>query len=88
VLIVPFPFCVIITYDEDPSILVQLRTEEELRKFVAGNERPEIVEARQVRTMLRALEGEKIRIPGYMVDPSVSGVVVCVHVCLADAVLY
>ncbi|KAI9594794.1 hypothetical protein BDF19DRAFT_414199 [Syncephalis fuscata] len=62
-LILPFPFCVVITYDEDPDITVQLTTEEELEEYVTVNQKPEIAEARENRIQLRALDGSIVSVP-------------------------
>ncbi|RKP07021.1 hypothetical protein THASP1DRAFT_31162, partial [Thamnocephalis sphaerospora] len=73
-IVVPFPFCVVIMYDEDPNVTAQLRTEDELEAFVAENRRPEILEARENRIKLRALEGHIVTVPGRLINSSSSKV--------------
>jgi len=55
--IVPFPFSVVIVYDDDESVLV-LTHEWEIQRYVQQNENKEIQRRRLVRQMLRALEGK------------------------------
>ncbi|CAI2173655.1 2335_t:CDS:2 [Funneliformis geosporum] len=62
--VVPFPFCVVMCYDEDDSILV-LKQEWELQRYLQQNESKEILRRRLVRQMLRALEGKNIIGPCY-----------------------
>ncbi|CAG8473103.1 3957_t:CDS:2 [Funneliformis caledonium] len=56
---VPFPFSVVIVYDDDESVLV-LTKEWEIQRFVQQNESKEIRRRRLVRHMLRALEGQMV----------------------------
>ncbi|CAG8671200.1 16927_t:CDS:2, partial [Funneliformis mosseae] len=62
--VVPFPFCVVMCYDEDDNILV-LKQEWELQRYLQQNESKEIQRRRLVRQMLRALEGKNIIGPCY-----------------------
>ncbi|RIA81350.1 hypothetical protein C1645_700902 [Glomus cerebriforme] len=57
--VVPFPFSVVMVYDEDEKVLV-LTQEWEIRRYVQQNENKEIQRRRRVRQMLRALEGKVI----------------------------
>jgi hypothetical protein len=57
--VVPFPFSVVMVYDEDEKVLV-LTEEWEIERFVQQNESKEIQRRRHVRQMLRALEGKVI----------------------------
>lgn len=57
--VVPFPFSVVMVYDEDEPVLV-LTEEWEIERYVQQNENKEIQRRRHVRQMLRALEGKVI----------------------------
>ncbi|CAG8623522.1 8765_t:CDS:2 [Cetraspora pellucida] len=57
--VVPFPFSVVICYDEDESVIV-LTQEWEIQRYVEQNENKEVKRRRLVRQMIRALEGKII----------------------------
>ncbi|CAG8460770.1 38883_t:CDS:2 [Gigaspora margarita] len=57
--IVPFPFSVVMCYDEDESVVV-LTQEWEIQRYVDQNENKEVRRRRLVRQMIRALEGKVI----------------------------
>ncbi|CAG8515043.1 15568_t:CDS:2 [Rhizophagus irregularis] len=57
--VVPFPFSVVMVYDEDETVLV-LAEEWEIERYVQQNENKEIQRRRHVRQTLRALEGKVI----------------------------
>ncbi|CAG8491759.1 5235_t:CDS:2 [Dentiscutata erythropus] len=57
--VVPFPFSVVMCYDDDDSIVV-LTQEWEIRRYVEQNENKEIQRRRLVRQMIRSLEGKII----------------------------
>ena len=56
VYVIPFPFTVVMSYDETGET-VALSTVEEVRNYVRQNEDQEIKRRKCVRQMLRALEG-------------------------------
>ncbi|CAI2166476.1 7591_t:CDS:2 [Funneliformis geosporum] len=66
---VPFPFSVVIVYDDDESVLV-LTKEWEIQRFVQQNESKEIRRRRLVRQMLRTLEGQKVMGPCDITQPN------------------
>ncbi|RIB14861.1 hypothetical protein C2G38_1972554 [Gigaspora rosea] len=57
--VVPFPFSVVMCYDEDESVIV-LTQEWEIQRYVDQNENKEVRRRRLVRQMIRALEGKVI----------------------------
>ncbi|CAG8610899.1 10825_t:CDS:2, partial [Dentiscutata heterogama] len=57
--VVPFPFSIVMCYDDDDSIVV-LTQEWEIRRYVEQNENKEIQRRRLVRQMIRSLEGKII----------------------------
>ncbi|KAI8052417.1 hypothetical protein BDF22DRAFT_688123 [Syncephalis plumigaleata] len=69
--VLPFPFCLVVIYDEDPQVSAQLTTEEELEEYVATNRRPEIIEARTNRMKLRALDGCTVIVPNSLFGPTI-----------------
>ncbi|CAG8644902.1 29056_t:CDS:2, partial [Racocetra persica] len=57
--VVPFPFSVVMCYDDDESVIV-LTQEWEIQRYVEQNENKEVNRRRLVRQMIRALEGKII----------------------------
>ncbi|CAG8485008.1 15034_t:CDS:2 [Acaulospora morrowiae] len=62
--VVPFPFSVVMVYDEDESV-VTLTQEWEIARYIQQNENKEIMRRRLVRQMIRALEGKTVIGPCY-----------------------
>jgi len=57
--VIPFPFSVVLVYDEDESIATLTR-EWEIERYVKQNSDPEIIRRRRIRYMIRALEGKLV----------------------------
>ncbi|CAG8721789.1 16102_t:CDS:2, partial [Cetraspora pellucida] len=57
--VVPFPFSLVMCYDDDDSVVV-LTQEWEIRRYVEQNENKEVQRRRLVRQMIRSLEGKVI----------------------------
>nr|CAG8491263.1 8510_t:CDS:2 [Entrophospora candida] len=57
--VVPFPFSVVMVYDEDENVVV-LTQEWEIKRFMQQNESKEIQRRRLIRQKIRALEGKLI----------------------------
>ncbi|CAG8460586.1 482_t:CDS:2 [Dentiscutata heterogama] len=57
--VVPFPFSVVMCYDEDESVVV-LTQEWEIQRYVDQNENKEVRRRKLVRQMIRALEGKVV----------------------------
>jgi hypothetical protein len=57
--VIPFPFSVVLVYDEDESV-VTLTQEWEIERYVKQNSDPEIIRRRRIRYMIRALEGKLV----------------------------
>ncbi|KAI8461657.1 hypothetical protein BY996DRAFT_4573263 [Phakopsora pachyrhizi] len=59
---IPFPFRVVFFYDQNPKA-VFISNIEELRLYVSQNNAREVLSRKQIRIMLRSLEGKKIFTP-------------------------
>ncbi|CAG8632361.1 6161_t:CDS:2, partial [Acaulospora colombiana] len=62
--VVPFPFSVVMVYDEDESVIT-LTQEWEIARYIQQNENKEIMRRRLVRQMIRALDGKTVIGPCY-----------------------
>ncbi|KAI9227121.1 MAG: hypothetical protein DHS80DRAFT_17733 [Piptocephalis tieghemiana] len=61
--VIPFPWCVVIVYDEDAEITCTLSDPDALECLLRENTRREVEEERVVRRKLRALDNQIIRLP-------------------------
>ncbi|RKP11495.1 hypothetical protein BJ684DRAFT_21931, partial [Piptocephalis cylindrospora] len=61
--VIPFPWCVVIVYDEDAEVMCTLSDPEALESLLRENRRREVEEERVVRRKLRALDNQIIRLP-------------------------
>lgn len=67
--VIPFPWCVVIVYDEDAEITCTLSDPDALECLLRENTRREVEEERVVRRKLRALDNQIIRLPATVTSP-------------------
>ncbi|KAJ1970566.1 hypothetical protein H4R35_005789 [Dimargaris xerosporica] len=60
---IPFPFSLVFVYDDDSQVVRVLQTEAELDWYVKCNADPDIIRRKEVRLMIRALEGQEVLRP-------------------------
>lgn len=65
--VIPFPFQVVLVYDEDEQVQHAFKEEEELEDYVRQNLDTAVQKKRQLRRKLRALEGQEIILPTVLV---------------------
>ncbi|KAJ1929179.1 hypothetical protein IWQ60_001402 [Tieghemiomyces parasiticus] len=61
--VVPFPFTLVFVYDEDPSLVLTLCEEADLVRYVELNAQPAIRSRKEIRMMLRCLDGQEVNRP-------------------------
>jgi hypothetical protein len=66
--VIPFPFQVVLVYDEDEQVQQVFKEEEELEDYVQQNLDGKVQKKRQLRRKLRALEGQEIILPAILAD--------------------